>query len=77
MWRLKVLIVEDDEGARMLYCYMLASAGYKVNAVRSVLEAFAEIQVNRPDVIVTEVIDKPTDMARMCEVIEAAVSRPC
>src|SRR5262245_16936929 len=55
MRRLKVLLVEDDEGARMLYCYMLASAGYKVNAVRSVLEAFAEIQVNRPDVIVTDI----------------------
>jgi len=123
MWRLKILLVEDDEGARMLYCYMLASAGYKVNAVRSVLEAFAEIQVNRPDVVVTDIampvlsgldliagvrshdefadlpvvaitsfgeklreqartagatdaIDKPTDIIRMREVIEAAVSRP-
>jgi CheY-like chemotaxis protein len=123
MWRLKVLLVEDEEGALMLYCYMLASAGYKVNAVRSVLEAFAEIQVNRPDVIVSDIampvlsgldliagvrsndefadlpvvaitsfgeklreqaravgatdsIDKPTDITRMREVIEAAVSRP-
>ena len=123
MWRLKVLLVEDDEGARMLYCYMLASAGYKVNAVRSVLEAFAEIQVNRPDVVVTDIampvlsgldliagvrshdefadlpvvaitsfgeklreqartagatdaIYKPTDITRMREVIEAAVSLP-
>ena len=123
MWRLKVLLVEDDEGARLLYCYMLASAGYKVNAVRSLLEAFAEIQVNRPDVIVTDIampvlsgldliagvrsndefadlpvvaitsfgeklreqaraagatdaIDKPTDITRMREVIEAAMSRP-
>jgi CheY-like chemotaxis protein len=123
MWRLKILLVEEDEGARMLYCYMLASAGYKVNAVRSLLEAFAEIQVNRPDVIVTDIampvlsgldlimavrsndefadlpvvaitsfgedicelaraagatdaIYKPTDITRMREVIEAAVSRP-
>jgi two-component system, cell cycle response regulator DivK len=122
MRRLKVLLVEDDEGARMLYCYMLAAAGYKVNAVRNVLEAFAEIQINRPDVIVTDIampvlsgldlivgvrsndefadlpvvaitsfgeklreqaraagatdaIDKPTDIIRMREVIEAAVSR--
>ncbi len=34
---------------------MLAAAGYKVNAVRNGLEAFAEIQVNRPDVIVTNI----------------------
>ncbi len=122
MRRLNVLLVEDDEGARLLYCYMLAVAGYKVSAVRNGLEAFAEIQVNRPDLIVTDIampilsgldlilavrsndefadlpvvaitsfgeklreqaraagatdaIDKPTDIARMREVIEAAVSR--
>jgi hypothetical protein len=34
MRRLKVLLVDDDDGARLLYCYMLAAAGYKVNAVR-------------------------------------------
>ena len=123
MQRLKVLLVEDDDGARLLYSYMLAVAGYKVNAVRNGLEAFAEIQVNRPDLIVTDIampvlsgldlilavrsndefadlpvvaitsfgeklleqaraagatdaIDKPTELARMREVIEAAVSRP-
>jgi CheY-like chemotaxis protein len=123
MRRLNVLLVEDDEGARLLYSYMLAVAGYKVNAVRNGLEAFAEIQVNRPDLIVTDIampvlsgldlivavrstdefadlpvvaitsfgegllkqaraagatdaIDKPTDITRMREVIEAAVSRP-
>jgi CheY-like chemotaxis protein len=101
---------------------MLALAGYKVSAVRNGLEAFAEIQVNRPDVIVTDIampvlsglelivavrsdddlanlpvvaitafgerlreqarvagatdaIDKPTELARMREVIDAAVSR--
>jgi len=106
----------------LLYCYMLAVGGHKVNAVRNGLEAFAEIQVNRPDVIVTDIampvlsgldlivgirsndkfadlpvvaitsfgeklreqaraagatdaIDKPTDITRMREVIEAAVSR--
>jgi len=123
MRRLNVLLVEDDDGARLLYTYMLAAAGYKVNAVRNGLEAFAEIHINRPDVIVTDIampvlsgldlivavrskdefadipvvaitafgeklreqaraagatdaIDKPTDITRMREVIEAAVSRP-
>jgi CheY-like chemotaxis protein len=122
MQRLNVLLVEDDDDIRALYCYMLASAGYKVKAVRNGLEAFAEIQVNRPDVVVTDilmpvlsgldlieavrsndeladlpivammssgenlreeartagatdVIAKPTELVKMREVIEAAVSR--
>jgi CheY-like chemotaxis protein len=123
MRRLNVLLVEDDADARGLYGYMLALAGYKVKAVSNGLEAFAEIQVNRPDVIVTDIampvlsgldlimavrsndeladlpvvaitsfgenlreqaraagatdsIDKPTELARIREVIDAAVSRP-
>jgi CheY-like chemotaxis protein len=123
MRRLNILLVEDDDDLRELYGYMLLAAGYKVNAVRNGLEAFAEIQVNRPDVVVTDIampilngldlivavrsndeladlpvvaitslgedireqaraagatnaIDKPTDLERMREVIDAAVSRP-
>jgi len=123
MRRLNVLLVEDDADARALYAYMLALAGNKVKAVSNGLEAFAEIQVNRPDVIVTDIampvlsglelilavrsndeladlpvvaitsfgeslreearaagatdsIDKPTELARMREVIDAAVSCP-
>jgi DNA-binding response OmpR family regulator len=122
MRRLKILLVEDDDDLRELYGYMLLAAGYKVNTVRNGLEAFAEIQVNRPDVVVTDIampilngldlivavrsndefadlpvvaitsfgedireqaraagatntIDKPTEMERMREVIDAAVSR--
>jgi DNA-binding response OmpR family regulator len=122
MRRLKILLAEDDDDLRALYGYMLAAAGYKVNAVRNGLQAFAEIQVNRPDLIVTDVampvlngldlivairsndefadlpvvaitsfgedicelaraagatnaIDRPTELARMREVIDAAVSR--
>lgn len=123
MQRLKILLAEDDDDLRSLYGYMLLAAGYKVNAVRNGLEAFAEIQINRPDVLVTDVampvlngldlimairsndefadlpvvavtsfgeeicelaravgatdaIDKPTELERMREVINAAVSRP-
>ena len=56
MQRLNVLLVEDDDDVRALYGYMLASAGYKVKAVRNGLEAFAEIQVNRPDVVLTDIL---------------------
>jgi CheY-like chemotaxis protein len=123
MRRLKVLLVDDDDDMRALYGCMLELAGYGVNAVRSGLEAFEEIQVNRPDLIVTDIgmpgfsgldlivavrsnaelaglpvvaitsfgekireqaraagatdaIDKPTEVAKLREVIDAAVSRP-
>ena len=119
---LNVLLVEDDDGARALYGYMLAAAGYKVKAVRNGLEAMAEIQIDRPDIIVTDtempvlnglelivavrsndefadlpivaitsfgdnireealaagandVVDKSTELEKMREVIDAAVSR--
>ena len=122
MRRLNVLLVEDDNDARELYGCMLDLAGYSVKAVSGGLEAFAEIQVNRPDLVVTDIgmpgfsgldlivavrsnaeladlpviaitsfgqkireraraagatdaIDKPTEVAKLREVIEAAVSR--
>jgi CheY-like chemotaxis protein len=53
MRRLKILLVEDDADERALYGYMLAVAGYKVKAVSNGLEALAEIQVKRPDMIIT------------------------
>jgi CheY-like chemotaxis protein len=123
MRRLKILLVEDDADERELYGYMLAVAGYKVKAVSNGLEALAEIQVKRHDMIITDIampvlsgldlitavrsddeladlpvvaitsfgeklreqaraagatdaIDKPTDITRMREAVEAAVSRP-
>src|SRR5262245_12400725 len=122
MRRLKILLAGDDGDLRALYGYMLTAAGYTVDVVRNGLEAFAEMQVNRPDVVVidiampalngldlivavrsndefatlpvvaityfgedicelaravgaTDAIDKPTDVTRMREVIDAAFSR--
>ena len=121
MRRLNVLLVEDEADARALYGYMLALAGHRVKAVSNVLQAFAEIQANRPDLIVTDIampiisgldlitairsndeladlpvvaitsfgenfreqaraagaadaIDKPTEIKRMRQVIDAAMS---
>jgi two-component system, cell cycle response regulator DivK len=123
MKQLEVLLVEDDDDMRELYGCMLELAGYKVKAVREGLEAFKEIQVNRPHVVITDIgmpdfsgldlivavrsnaeladlpvvaitsfgekireqaraagataaIDKPTEVAKLREVIDAAVSRP-
>ena len=122
MKQLEVLLVEDDDDMRALYGCMLELVGYKVKAVRGGLEAFEEIQVNRPHVVITDIgmpnfsgldlivavrsnaeladlpvvaitsfgdkireqalaagatdaIDKPTEVAKLREVIDAAVSR--
>ena len=55
MQRFKVLIVEDDGDMRGLYCFLLANEGYQVKAVRNGLEAITEIQINRPDVVMTDI----------------------
>jgi CheY-like chemotaxis protein len=39
---------------RALYGFMLLAAGYKVKTVTNGFEALAEIQLDRPDVIVTD-----------------------
>ncbi|MDQ3010753.1 MAG: response regulator [Blastocatellia bacterium] len=55
MQGLKVLLVEDDGDMRGLYCFLLASEGYQVKAVRNGLEAIKEMEANRPDVVVTDI----------------------
>jgi chemosensory pili system protein ChpA (sensor histidine kinase/response regulator) len=122
MRRLNILLAEDDDDLRALYSYVLAASGYRVKAVSNGLEALAEMQVNRPDVVVTDLsmpvlngldlivairaddeiadlpvvvitsfgeeirelalgvgatnaIDRPTEMERILDVIDAAVSR--
>jgi len=55
MQKLNVLLVEDNDDARSMYAYMLAAASYHVRAVSNGLEALAEIQLDRPDVVVTDI----------------------
>jgi CheY-like chemotaxis protein len=122
MRRLNVLLVDDDDDMLALYDYMLEREGHRVKAVSNGLDAFAEIQVNRPDIVITDIampgfsgldlieavrsdyelanlpvvaitafgenlreraqavgatvaIDKPTELTKMREVIDAALSR--
>jgi CheY-like chemotaxis protein len=50
-----ILLAEDNDDLRVLYSYMFAAAGYRIRAVKNGLEALAEIQVECPDVIVTDI----------------------
>lgn len=55
MQRLNVLLVEDNEGMRALFGFMLAKAGHQVRAAKNGLEGLAEIHVERPDIVVTDI----------------------
>jgi len=54
MRRHRVLLVEDDDDMRVLYGFILASAGFRVRAVKNGLQALVELQEQSPDVIVTD-----------------------
>ena len=55
MQRLNILLVEDDSDMRALYGYMLASVGHHVKAAKNGLEALAQIQLERPDLVLTDI----------------------
>jgi two-component system cell cycle response regulator DivK len=50
-----ILLVEDEDDARSLYGFMLAKAGYRVRATKNGLEGFTEVQIERPNVILTDI----------------------
>jgi CheY-like chemotaxis protein len=50
-----ILLVEDEDDMRSLYGFLLAKAGYRVRAARNGLEGFTEVQLERPDVILTDI----------------------
>ena len=52
--RLKVLVVDDDERSRELFCEILTSAGYAVRAASDGLNAISQMEVSRFDVVLTD-----------------------
>jgi CheY-like chemotaxis protein len=66
----RVLLVEDDDDTRALYGFILASAGYKVKAVKNGLEALAELQEHRPDVIVTDLVMPVVDGLQLIRIVK-------
>jgi CheY-like chemotaxis protein len=53
--RANILLVEDDDDMRSLYGFLLAKAGYRVRATKNGLEGYTEVQLERPDVILTDI----------------------
>ena len=52
--RLKVLVVDDDERSRELFCEILTSAGYAVRAASDGLNAISQMEVSRFDIVLTD-----------------------
>ncbi|HZS05004.1 MAG TPA: response regulator [Blastocatellia bacterium] len=55
MWKPCVLLVEDNADLRQLYTFFLAGRGFEVRLAEDGEEALAEIQKQRPDVLLTDI----------------------
>ena len=51
-----VLLVEDDEQTRELYRHAIKAAGYEVAAVEDGLAALRRLDIEKPDVIVLDLV---------------------
>jgi chemosensory pili system protein ChpA (sensor histidine kinase/response regulator) len=72
MERRNILIVEDDHDARGLYAYMLAKTGFRVRAAKNGLEALTEVQLERPDVILTDIAMPVINGLELIKVVKAS-----
>ena len=52
----KVLVVEDEEGLRLLYEEELKSEGYEVLTARNGREAIQQLEVEKPDLIILDIV---------------------
>ena len=52
---LRILVVEDEHGVRLLLKRVLEDAGAKVTAVASPMEALAELERAAPDVLLSDI----------------------
>ena len=57
----RILIVEDDASLCLLYASELEEEGYEVRAVKGGAEALAEIDRERPDLVVLDIKMAPMD----------------
>jgi len=52
----KVLVVEDEEGLRLLYEEELKSEGYEVLTARNGREAIQQLEAVKPDLIILDIV---------------------
>ncbi|MGD0919139.1 MAG: response regulator [Thermodesulfobacteriota bacterium] len=52
----KILVVEDEEGLRLLYEEELEAEGYEVLTARNGKEAIQQLEVEKPDLIILDIV---------------------
>jgi len=52
----KILVVEDEEGLRLLYQMELEAEGYEVLTARNGKEAIQQLEEERPDLIILDIV---------------------
>ncbi len=52
----KILVVEDEEGLRLLYREELEAEGYEVITARNGKEAIQELDKGKPDLIILDIV---------------------
>ncbi len=52
----KILVVEDEEGLRLLYEEELNAEGYEVLTARNGREAIQQLEVGKPDLIILDIV---------------------
>ncbi len=54
--RKKILVVEDEEGLRLLYEEELEAEGYEVLTARNGREAIRQLEEGKPDLIILDIV---------------------
>ncbi len=65
-----ILIVEDEESLLKLETILLASKGYKVTGVKDGLAALSEIEQNKPDLVLLDIMMPGIDGFEVCRRIK-------
>jgi DNA-binding response OmpR family regulator len=66
----KILIVEDEESLLKLESILLATRGYKVKGVTDGLSALKEIETDRPDLVLLDIMMPGIDGFEVCRRIK-------
>jgi CheY-like chemotaxis protein len=69
--RRRILIVEDDQGARRLYCEALTRSGFRVDQAHNGFQALEKAIELAPDLIVTDIAMPGLDGIELCRRIRA------
>ena len=67
---MKILVVDDLEGARLITTKMLKHLGHKVESAGSGMEALKSIRRSRPDLIISDIMMPAMDGFELCRTIK-------